>query len=395
MQKTITLLVIIFITTFEAAGNQIEQMQVTEGLAFSRDSAFIDTTYLRQLIREEIRNDVLENFYEEKQKYIESIEDTIKSLSKENNEIKKELTYLDSTEYEESIYALKYALENGDKLQSEVINFIKDRRREDLILKLMNIRSPTSNALGFEFIEIIKEEVATSITKDLPQKEKNLWGRIVSKITNNEFVATILKTNTVTNIVSNIVTSAANFLSIGNKAKEIDDGIKQDRINDFLQSITPYIDYYKELDNLVTQYQVNNLDLQKEYDQVIEDGKTFHTKLINQLGYKQELLLSEQLKLELKNKFGEEIYKFKSLKNDNKLLKAISIAKDFSRINDEFKALEEKYTQTFLTFLEGFQAKINSSETIFNNKIDKDKLKELENEITEVKELLVNGSVVK
>ena len=203
-------------------------------------------------------------------------------------------------EYDEMYNNISSALEVSD-LISEVYESIDADITQALIYnKLAELNSPTSEALGFKFTDIILQQaVAIFDVPEQPQKQKGKFLKVVEKITGNPIVSAVSKEIPFVGLVRSVVTAASALFTKPDVSVEIKKtGKKVDvktinpeelefeskEIQAFVDQMQPYISFYEKLQQSNITFEIKVLDLQSRYNNLPELIEEYEHNLHTELG---------------------------------------------------------------------------------------------------------------
>ncbi|KAA3622141.1 MAG: hypothetical protein DWQ02_26545 [Bacteroidetes bacterium] len=317
-------------------------------------------------------------------------EEKLNSLDKSNKSLRQEIIRKDSIEFEKIKESILLALEGGDVLENEFKN-IKDKLTlHPILVRLNKVNNPTSDALGFKFTDVIidlSDEVFTNTLKG--ESLRRRWQDVVKKLVNNDVVKSVLGSNPITGLVSNVISTASTFLKskVNNgKVTKIQEAFSESKIQEFVDKMDDFILFYDSLNSIGDEYLVSmNLIKQKNTD-LDSLAKDFHLELLSILNIKNadNITLARQLDnsivLERDDKGNWDYY---SAINSKKVLLAIKHIEKFDRIKTELQSIKNDHNEALVKFLMSYKKQIEETNNIFKEVkgFDSNKTEALVNEI--------------
>jgi 5,10-methylene-tetrahydrofolate dehydrogenase/methenyl tetrahydrofolate cyclohydrolase len=255
------------------------------------DSLIGERTYSNReikLIGKQLKRDVV--------KRVEEVEAGYKVLEKENFRLKETSLKSDSSEYSDLKIEVKKIATESKNLMIKWIDLEEKIRTSDLFTTIASANNPTSDGLGFNFVDVITNIVDKTLTETIvvykdslnkvvdklaTQERKNHWKGIVSRILNNDIVKTFAASNPITSIASSIITSAIgqtndnsypetttkgnrNFIttvSIKSQKKEL---FQDSALIKFNEEIKDYVSLYLRMDSTTVSFKNSLTKLKKE-----------------------------------------------------------------------------------------------------------------------------------
>ncbi len=240
--KTITSMVFVFLSitlSFSQITQEITQQQANQ-------------TTEQAIIATQKNIDKTDKGFKELKELYDSLHSQMEILKNENKKIKDDLT----SSRAENIGRQRKLYENNYELILGAFNDIQKVKRQiaqlDKLLKVTivgtlasGLNNPTNNDLGNSFQAVVKKSCENLLIKDMNTSSKKAFLDVINRITNTPVLATLLNTNPIGTLTHNILMKA-----VDKKEKEI----KQTTINDFLNDIRPYTDFYNELDVVSSEF---------------------------------------------------------------------------------------------------------------------------------------------
>ncbi len=329
---------------------------------------------------------------------LEEIQQQNKSIEAENNQFKRIFYVQDSIAYSTSFNNLAFALENGDVLEKDFETAINDITKDPILVKLMEANNPNSDVLGFKFKEVILEASKNSFTKGLREKNEVVrWTNIVDKVINNDVVKSILQTNPITNVVSSIVSLAANFSTttqVGKKVIETRDAFQQEQINEFISEMKPYIEFYDRLLLTGNLYLLEVDRIKEKYSYLNQSANEFNQNLLKTLDFKisprksLNVQLQELYKYEY-DKNGQE--KFGEVLKRKRIVAATEHIADFHVLKEDVNDLQKEYNIALIRFLDNYSTHLSEAKE-FKKDMDQKKVNALLKDIERLKQRLRDQS---
>ena len=349
---------------------------------------------------------------EELEKLVKDLQEKINLLSSKNEELSSIIRAKEKENYIVVFTSISNALVRGDVLEEKFWNTWLAIQKDDVEQDLLQANSPTSDKLGFNFSKIIMEAVENTITnrvdfKDQGQNKKR-WISILNKVVNNELVSSLLKSNPITAAVSSVVSSAANFFDskitglkeskkVITGATEILDTIDQEKINDFIKKMKPYIEFYNKLLDISLSYQMDLKPLEAKAVLLKKSASDYYTNLLNELSFdiKKDIIsqLNELFEIEKKDNLS---FNFKNALDKVAVQKGVSYVAGFIELESEVNLFKQNYNLRYKLFVSEYKTTLEKQIVTDNIPgFDKDSVAKIISRIDKViNEIGVKGNKV-
>lgn len=228
--------------------------------------------------------------------------DELQKLLNKIDKIDSERKQLYKKEYDEMYLNIISAVEVSDKLSSVYNDIDTDIAQASIYNTIARVNSPTSDALGFEFTDIIVSQAKQIFdTPNQPPEKKKKFFKIIDKITNSPIVSDISKSSPFVGMVRSVVTAASALFtkpnvdievkkrSSGNVREVIvrhsdEQEFKTEELKLFVSKMQPYISFYEKLEYSNLEFEVNINTLLEEYRNLPSLIAEFEDKLLADLG---------------------------------------------------------------------------------------------------------------
>ncbi len=333
---------------------------------------------------------------------VKDLQEKINLLSNKNEELSSILRTKEKENYMYVFTLISNALERGDVLEEKFWNTWLAIQKDDVEQDLLQANSPTSDKLGFNFSKVVIEAVQTSITDKVDFKDegknKKRWISVVDKIVNNDLVSSLLKSNPITAVVSSVVSSAANFFDskitdikedrrrLVGATSEILDTIDREKINDFINKMRPYIEFYNKLLDISLSYQTDLKTLEAKALLLKKSASDYYTNLLTELSFDIKKntgpQLNELFEITKKDDLG---FDFKKVLDKPAIQKGVSYVAGFTELESEVNLFKQNYNLRYKLFVSEYKA-ILSKQIVIDNipGFDKDSVTKIISRIDEV-----------
>lgn len=325
------------------------------------------------------------------QKQLDELRSRIKSLEKENGELKSDSRSNDSLTYCMLRSEIFEAFTNVSQLDFNFRNTADKIAVTGLFTKLMQANNPTSDILGFRFTEIIfssSEKHFKNLLKD--EKDKKRFSQVVSKIIDNPVVSALTSTNPVTSVVASIISVVAGFTTsraevekeggrIKNVTVEQQDTFENKGIIAFRNELKVYIDFYDALIIASRDYLEGLNALDRKYSYLIRSVMDYKTELYDNLDFNESKLLMQLAKL-LPDASAKGI-NFSDIIHDPKIQKSQALARKYPILKQSVISFKKEYNTLLFNFLSDYIKTLKTAKDFPDSDIDKTKTEELVNDI--------------
>ncbi|SEH27792.1 hypothetical protein [Chryseobacterium culicis] len=221
--------------------------------------------------------------------------------------------------------------------------------------------SPTSNALGASFTDIIATNSKSILTDELNDGKKTKFSNIIDKIV-SPLVSSVLTSNPIGSIINNVLQQALTF----------DDGkIKQEKLDKFIISLKPHIEFYEKFDREVTDYETKLIIYGNDINSQYRKLKNYRKNLYKTL----EIADADNAyqKIEELFKIQNENLNINDLRGINNSIKVIDAKKLIEKMPD-FDIDKNSFTDSYNNYISKIINILNNSSSNTNLKFDSYKL---------------------
>lgn len=239
------------------------------------------------------------------------------------------------------------------ELYSGTLQIQSARSQNIFYKKVMDMNNPSSDALGFQLLDVIIKSIEDNIaTLPIPTEEKQrLTGSITNLVDNVKAVFPPL------NILSNVLSMASGFTIFRPKMKsknemtiESENPISKEVLGKIKSQLLPYIDFYSELDKINTKFQNALYQHLVQYKDYIENLYAVKQDIEN-LGIDFKVVLADQVNTIFDyNKMSTSDFDFISKNKDEKIKKLKLNAYSVFDLVDQYK----KYSNDFVLIQNDF-----------------------------------------
>jgi hypothetical protein len=325
------------------------------------------------------------------QKQVNELRTRIKTLEKENCELKSESRSNDSVAYCILRSEIFEAFTNVSQLDFNFRNTADKIAVTGLFTKLMQANNPTSDILGFRFTEIIfssSEKNFKNLLKD--EKDKKRFSQVVCKVIDNPVVSALANTNPVTSVVSSIISVVAGFTTSraevekeGGKIKSVTvdqkDAFENKGITAFRNELKVYIDFYDALIITSNEYLEGLNQLERKYSYLIQSVIDYKADLYNGLDFNESRLLMQLAKL--LPDVSTSGLNFNNIIHDPKIQKSQQLARKYPILKQAVISFKKEYNTLLFNFLSNYITTLKTARDFPDSDIDKAKTDELINDI--------------
>ncbi len=328
-------------------------------------------------------------------------DDIVTELQSLKNEIAALRTFQnnrDRQDYDRIKAAIEDSLVHSVQIENDLTEVTKQIKATELFNLLMLVNNGESGVLGFKFTEVVNKKALEVLTKDITnEKAKNRFSDILKKVIDNPIASTLIDSNPVAGVISNVANFASNFIdtiTTGgglSMAKSVTkDVINLERIKEFNEALEKHVALYSSL-NVASNKLNFNIDSLKGISKGLNASIIgTHQQLRSKLslppngGYSSEL---QQRFNVLNDDFGYP--DFTKLIKDTEIISAYNISLFIASQESTVTQLVDDYSKNFKDFLEEYkdilsQAKV-SVEGIDHNLVEQiiEKINHFENDMFE------------
>jgi hypothetical protein len=329
--------------------------------------------------------------FEDLQKQLDELRSRIKTLEKENGELKSDSRSNDSVAYCIMRSEIFDAFTNISQLDFNFKNTSDKIAVTGLFTKLMQANNPTSDILGFRFTEIIfsaSEKHFKNVLKD--ERDIKRFSQVICKIIENPIVSSLASTNPVTSVVASIInviagftTSRADVEKEGGRIKNVtvdqQDTFENKEIAAFRNELKVYIDFYDALIIASKEYLEGLNQLDRKYSYLIQSVIDYKSELYNGLECNESKLLMQLAKL-LPDPSARGI-NFSDIIHNSKIQKSQLLARKYPVLQQAVISFKKEYNTLLFNFLSDYIKTLKTAKDFPDNDIDKTKTDELINDI--------------
>jgi len=272
-----------------------------------------------------------------------------------------------SEESEKGKYLKKYqlilrGLDIVQELYAGTLQIQSARSQNIFYKKVMDMNNPSSNALGFQLLDVIVKSVEQNIeTLPIPQPDKQrLTGTVSNLVDNLKTVFPPL------NIISNILSVVSSFSIFKPKMErknefsvESSNPIGKDILDKIRNQLVPYIEFYSELDRVNMKFQNAIYQHVVQHKDYIEN--LYSVKLeIESSGIDFKAVLGDQLnKIFEYDKMSSANFDFISKNKDEKIKKltinsysVFDLVDEYKKFSNDFVLIQNDFYQSYIQVLE-------------------------------------------
>ena len=195
----------------------------------------------------------------------------------------------------------------------------------------------------------------------------------------NDFVKTLLQSNPVTSLVSNIVTGASMFLKergqVGRKLTDIEQAYDTTRVNEFINGMRPYIQFYDSLTILGNQYLAGLDKIRVKHLAMSDLAHNYHIALKEQLGISAQTTgfeAKERVVAFLMEEEAEDLnFDFQAFFSSTGIKEVFvhveafeALEKNLAVLTDEHQAIYNQYTNEYLRFIDKAKTLTNPNNNV-------------------------------
>jgi len=320
----------------------------------------------------------------ELQKHLDELRSRIKTLEKENDELKSDSRFKDSVAYCMLRSEIFEAFTNISQLDFDFKNTADKIAVTGLFTKLMQANNPTSDILGFRFTEIVfsaSEKYFKGALKD--ERDKKRFSQVICKIIDNPVVSTLANTNPVTSVVASIISIVAGFTTSraevekeGGRIKDISieqqDAFESRNISAFRNELKVYIDFYDALIIASCEYLEGLDELNRKYAYLSQSVADYKTELYSGLSFKENNLLTQLAKI-LPDPATKGL-NYGCLIDDLKIRRSQSLASKYPVLQQAVSSFKEEYNTLLFNFLTDYISTLKKAMCFPDGDIDKTKI---------------------
>ncbi len=325
------------------------------------------------------------------QEQLDDLKGKIRLLEKENQLLRSATRSSDSLKYARARLQVFEAYDNMASLDHEYRHTLEKIALTGLFTKLMQANNPTSDILGFRFIDIIyaaAEKHFVSTLKNEPDKKRFLL--ILSKIMENPVIGAVTGSNPVTAVAGAIISAVVNFSTVsanfqhdGGKVRDLtinqQDAFSSKSITAFREELQVFITFYDELIAASGRY--------LEGLSIMEDDLEYLNHQLNDLNRKFRETVPEYGPNQLARlaaclpEPGTPGLDYGKLLGQEFLGGAMELAGDYQQVQESVNRLKLSYNQLLDAFLQDYIKALRSVSLFPEGTISKEKTGELIREI--------------
>lgn len=317
-------------------------------------------------------------------------------LSKKFEALLKRLKQKDSLEYKKIHDNLVRMLDKGDTIVVNFKNINNLLQISSLYNIALDIMSPTSNAMGFKFIDVMSNLAVKILLRDMKEEEKPKAKGFLKRLFNSPIVDTVLKITPIGNFVSNVINtiksktnSVLNHPKFNDIKKAIKDGksdaeykFEMNKINEFEEALEVYIKFYQKFDEINNSNLENHLRIKKELDEIRPLANGFYKNLKECLklnNKEEERNLNDVMPYEIPDNYETLLDYLES----EDIKKANEMLEEFTFLNNRIKTCQDQYKKYFNSYKSDMTNLLNDFEEQ-NSEAKKEKIEQLVKRINEI-----------
>lgn len=248
------------------------------------------------------------------------------------------------------------------ELYSGTIQIQSARSQNIFYKKVLDMNNPSSDALGFQLLDVIVKSVEENIaTLPIPQPDKERLTGSVSNLVDN------LKTAfPPLNIISNVLSLASSFTIFRPRMErkneitvESVNPISKDILAKIKNQLVPYIEFYSELDKINTRFQNALYQHTVQYKDYIENLYSLKQDIENS-GIDFKTMLAEQLnKIFEYEKTSLKDFDFNAKNKDETIRKLLinsysvfDLVEQYKKFSNDFISIQNDFYLSYIQVLE-------------------------------------------
>lgn len=223
---------------------------------------------------------------------LEILEQKLQSLENENQSLKDREFKRVKGEWEKIKDSLYELFDDGDRVEEKYEGLLHKIRKNKILSLIANANNPTSNKLGFRFVEVISRELERVLVKSFTVEDDRVnFKTIIRRIVKNPIAKAIISTNPFSEIISKVIEKVSVFTrnvikNPRSKHAYIQSKVvfSEAKIKDFYSGIKKYSDFYEKLTEANDDFREKNLMLLTEVNALSERMKGYHKNNLALLG---------------------------------------------------------------------------------------------------------------
>ena len=208
----------------------------------------------------------------------------------------------DKIEYVDLAYKIHLMIYEGDRISLNYQALKNNSSSLKLAVTLASLSNPTSEDLGFNFIDEVMRLAESSLLRGLDDAVKSKKKGFLTGLIKNPFVQSLLNTTPIGGIVSSLVNSiksrSETFIEeidgkIPSNAKKLVLGTRNyfdsTKVNQFQESLTQYVNLYSKLDQATKVYLAGIDEVESELSKLEGSSQTFYSSFLQDLGVSRDM----------------------------------------------------------------------------------------------------------
>jgi len=286
------------------------------------------------------------------------LKEVIKEL--QENEIQSE-----KVKYLRNYQLVLYGIEIIKEIKQGTVEISSARSQNILYKKIIDINNPSSDALGFQLVEVIDKSLEDNINA-LPlvdSEKKRLKGQVAGLVDGIKKVFPPLQ------IISSAVSMISSFTTFRTRLEKLDRKtdsfvveasypITKEIISKINVQMAPYIDFYNQLNKVNSTYENALYSHVIEYKDFIEEVATL------QMGLESSLNMNESIGEQINTVFdlpnsSRQDFDYKKVSENEKIrnlagncLNVYDLVERYKKFTGDFIAIQEGFYKDYITLLE-------------------------------------------
>jgi len=286
------------------------------------------------------------------------LKEMIKGL--QENEIQSE-----KVRYLRNYQLVLYGIEIIKEIKQGTVEISSARSQNILYKKIIDINNPSSDALGFQLVEVIDKSLEDNINA-LPlvdSEKKRLKGQVAGLVDGIKKVFPPLQ------IISSAVSMISSFTTFKTRLEKLDRKtdsfvveasypITKEIISKINVQMAPYIDFYNQLNKVNSTYENALYSHVIEYKDFIEDVATLQTALESSLNMNESIGEQINTVFDLPNSSRQDFDYRKANENEKirnlagHCLNVYDLVERYKKFTGDFIAIQEGFYKDYITLLE-------------------------------------------
>ena len=284
-----------------------------------------------------------------------TLKETVSALKNKEEESQK-------GKYLKSYQLVLRGLDIIQELYSGTLQIQSARSQNIFYKKVMDMNNPSSNALGFQLLDVIVKSIEDNIAAlPIPPPDK---GRLTSSVSN--LVDNVKAVFPPLNILSNVLSMVSSFSIFKPRAEKKNDNsietvnpIGKDILGKIKNQLLPYIEFYSELDKINSKFQNALYQHQVQYKDYIENLYSLKQDIENSsIDFK--VVLADQLNTIFEyNKMSSADFDFIAKNKDEKIKKlklnaysVFDLVDVYKKFSNDFVLIQNDFYQSYIQVLE-------------------------------------------